>query len=314
MDLTQHRIVVTGGGGFLGQALVAELTRHGVPGENILVPRRADYDLTGEQNVARMYERMRPSVVFHLAAEVGGIGANRSSPGRFFYANMAMGLHLIEHARRTGIVKFVQLGTVCAYPASPPIPFSEEDLWNGFPEQTNAAYGVAKRSLLVMLQSYRRQYGFNGIYLLPANLYGPGDNFDLATGHVIPALVRKFEEARRRCEKEVVVWGSGKPSREFLYVEDCARGLVLAASRYNGPAPVNLGMGKEITIRDLAAEIQQLVGFRGRVTWDRSQPDGQERRCIDATRAAELFGFRAETKLREGLTRTIEWYREKVSD
>lgn len=310
MDLTKECFVITGGAGFLGRCLEAELVRRGVAETDILVPRSRDYDLTQSGDVARMYEDMRPTVVLHLAAEVGGIGANRQNPGRFFYANMAMGLHLIEQARVVGVKKFVQLGTVCAYPKFTPVPFKEDDLWNGYPEETNAPYGVAKKALLVMLQSYRRQYGFPGIYLLPVNLYGPGDNFDPVTSHVIPALIRKFIEARQRGDRQVTVWGSGSASREFLYVDDCARGIVLATEQYDDPEPVNLGSGAEITIRDLAGKIQELTDFSGELIWDTAQPDGQPRRCLDATRAANLFGFRAETGLDEGLRRTIEWYRQ----
>lgn len=308
MDLTKERIVITGGAGFLGRCLRTELVRCGVAEDGLLVPRSRDYDLTQSCDVARMYEDMRPTVVLHLAAEVGGIGANRQSPGRFFYANMAMGLHLIEQARIVGVKKFVQLGTVCAYPKFTPVPFKEDDLWNGYPEETNAPYGVAKKALLVMLQSYRRQYGFPGIYLLPVNLYGPGDNFDPLTSHVIPALIRKFIEARQRGDRKVTVWGSGSASREFLYVDDCARGIVLATQQYDGPEPVNLGSGTEITIRDLAGKIQEMTNFSGELIWDKAQPDGQPRRCLDATRAASFFGFCAEVGLDEGLRRTIEWY------
>ena len=308
MDLAAERIVVTGGDGFLGRHVQAALRAAGVPAGNILVPLVGDYDLTRRPDVERMYAAMRPGVVIHLAAEVGGIGANRDRPGRFFYSNLAMGLHMIEQARIVGLKKFVQVGTICAYPKFTPVPFREEDLWNGYPEETNAPYGIAKKALLVMLQAYRQQYGLHGIYLLPVNLYGPGDNFDPASSHVIPALIRKFVEARRRGEAQVVVWGTGKASREFLYVQDAARGLVLAAQRYDGPEPVNLGAGFEITIRDLAGRIRDLVGFDGRIVWDTSQPDGQPRRCLDVTKAEELFGFRAVVSFDEGLRRTLEWW------
>jgi len=314
MDLTQQRIVVTGGAGFLGRALRAELSRAGVPDEAVLIPLHKDFELTDAGDVARMYEQMRPTLVFHLAAEVGGIGANRENPGRFFYANMAMGLHLIEQARLAGLQKFIQLGTVCAYPKFTPVPFREDDLWAGYPEETNAPYGVAKKALCVMLQSYREQYGFNGIYLLPVNLYGPHDDFDLASSHVIPALIRKFVEAQDRGDKHVEVWGTGSASREFLYVDDCARGLVLAAERYEGADPVNLGSGLEITIRDLAEKIQSLVGYEGELVWDGEKPDGQPRRCLDTTRAERSFGFRAEMGFDEGLRRTIDWYRRHGRD
>ncbi|MCG8403898.1 MAG: GDP-L-fucose synthase [Phycisphaerales bacterium] len=307
VDLRRENIVVTGGAGFLGKALQTEFARVGVPAERIQVPRRRDYDLTREGDVARMFEDMQPTVIIHLAAEVGGIGANRENPGRFFYANMAMGLHLIERARTSGVRKFVQVGTVCAYPKVTPVPFKEEDLWNGYPEETNAPYGVAKKALLVMLQAYRRQYGLNGIYLLPANLYGPHDNFDLESSHVIPALIRKCYEAKQRGDQSVEVWGSGDVSREFLYVDDCARGIVLAAQHYEGPGPVNLGTGHEVTIRDLAGRIRELVGYQGELTWDSSRPDGQPKRCLDTSKALELFAFKAETALDEGLRRTIEW-------
>lgn len=310
MDLTSQRIVVTGGAGFLGRFVQAELRSRGVSPENILVPTLEQYDLTREQDVRRMYADMQPTVVLHLAAEVGGIGANRENPGRFFYANMAMGLHLVEHARRCGVEKFVQVGTICAYPKFTPVPFREEELWNGYPEETNAPYGIAKKSLLVMLEAYRHQYGLKGIYLLPVNLYGPGDNFDPRSSHVIPALVRKFEQARRDGLPSVEVWGTGRASREFLYVEDAARGLVMAAEAYDDPAPVNLGAGFEITIGDLAEKIRTLTGFEGEIVWDTSKPDGQPRRSLDTSRAKQAFGFEAQTDFDEGLMRTIEWWRE----
>lgn len=307
IDLARERIVVTGGNGFLGRRVVARLRSEGVPPEQILVPGSEDFDLTRDDNVARMYQQLRPTIVIHLAAKVGGIGANRDNPGAFFYANMAMGLHMIEHARRAGLKKFVQAGTICAYPKLTPVPFREDNLWQGYPEETNAPYGIAKKALLVMLRAYRQQYGLNGIYLLPVNLYGPGDNFDPASSHVIPALIRKFVEAHERGEKEVVVWGTGKASREFLYVEDAARGLVLAAQRYDGAEPVNLGAGFEITICELAEKIRRLVGFQGQLVWDATKPDGQPRRCLDTTRARS-FGFAATTGFDEGLRRTIQWY------
>ena len=320
--------MVTGGGGFLGTHLLAELRTMGVPGQDLLVPRIEDYDLTREADVVRMYDDMQPTVVFHLAAEVGGIGANRANPGRFFYANLAMGLHLIEHARLRSLKKFIQVGTICAYPKFTPVPFREEDLWAGYPEETNAPYGIAKKALLVMLQAYRAQYGLNGIYLLPVNLYGPGDNFDPRSSHVIPALIRKFCEAANRGDGEaadrgdgeaadrgdgeVVAWGTGSASREFLYVADAARGIAMAAQRYDGADPVNLGSGREITIRDLTEKIRRMTGFAGRVRWDISQPDGQPRRCLDTTRALELFGFRAAMDFDEGLRRTIQWWRQQA--
>ena len=308
IDLTTRRIVITGGRGFLGTVLVEQLAARGVPRGQLLVPTIEQFDLTREADVERMYDDMWPEVVIHLAAEVGGIGANRANPGRFFYANMAMGLHLIEHARRRGVEKFVQVGTICAYPKHTPVPFRESELWNGYPEETNAPYGIAKKALLVMLQSYRQQYGLNGVYLLPVNLYGPGDNFHPETSHVIPALIRKFVAAQRRGDAEVVVWGTGRASREFLYVDDCARGILLAAERYDSPDPVNIGAGFEITIRDLAEQIAALTGFRGRLVWDETKPDGQPRRCLDTSRAAEAFGFRAEMTFAAGLRRTIDWW------
>lgn len=318
MDLSKERIVVTGGAGFLGRHLQAELKRNGTQEENILVPLIEDYDLTREADVVRMYEDMAPTVVIHLAAEVGGIGANRDNPGRFFYANMAMGLHLIEQARirnekkKNAIKKFVQVGTICAYPKFTPVPFKEDDLWNGYPEETNAPYGIAKKALLVMLQAYRQQYGLNGIFLLPVNLYGPGDNFDLQTSHVIPALIRKFVEAKQRGESKVVCWGTGAASREFFYVEDCARGITAATLHYDEPDPVNLGAGFEITIRDLAEKIKTMTGFEGDIEWDASRPDGQPRRCLDVFRAKERFGFAAQVSFDEGLQKTIDWYTTQI--
>jgi len=309
MDLSKQRIVITGGAGFLGRHLQKALVAAGAREDALLVPLIEDYDLTTERDVERMYADMTPTVVIHLAAEVGGIGANRDNPGRFFYANMAMGLHLIEHARLVRLDKFVQIGTICAYPKFTPVPFKEEDLWEGYPEETNAPYGLAKKALLVMLQAYRRQYGLDGIYLLPVNLYGPGDNFNLQTSHVIPALIRKFVEAKDRGDKEVVVWGTGSVSREFFFVEDCARGIALATQNYDGPEPANLGAGFEITIKDLAEKIRDMVGFAGELVWDTSKPDGQPRRCLDTSRAAEMFGFRAQMNFDEGLQRTIDWWR-----
>ena len=309
MDLTKERIVITGGDGFLGKHLQAALRNDGVPQENLIIPLRQDYDLTVEGDVERMYADLKPTSVIHLAAEVGGIGANLDNPGRFFYANMAMGMHLIEHARRLKLNKFLQVGTICAYPKFTPVPFKEEDLWNGYPEETNAPYGVAKKALLVMLQAYRQQYGLNGIYLLPVNLYGPGDNFNLQSSHVIPALIRKFVEAKDRGDDKVEVWGTGSVSREFFYVEDCARGILMAMKGYDGADPVNLGAGFEITIKDLATKIKDLVGFEGELVWDASKPDGQPRRCLDTSRAEELFGFKAKMTFDEGLTQTIDWFR-----
>jgi len=311
LDLGSERIVITGGDGFLGRHLQQELLQLGVKSENLLVPVSQEYNLTQQNDVVQMYKDMRPSVVIHLAAQVGGIGANRANPGRFFYANMAMGLHLIEGGRVFGVKKFVQVGTTCSYPKFPPVPFREENLWDGFPEETNAPYGIAKKALLVMLQAYRQQYGFKGIYLLPVNLYGPGDNFDLETSHVIPALVRKFCQAYNRNEEQVTVWGSGSASREFLYVQDAARGIMLATEHYDGAEPVNLGSGFEITIKELADKIKELTGFKGRISWDTSKPDGQPRRCLDTSKAKEYFHFTAQTVFEEGLRRTISWWREQ---
>lgn len=309
MDLSQETIVVTGGAGFLGRNVQAQLKLAGARPEKILVPTAREFDLRRESDVERMYERMNPTLVIHLAADVGGIGANLENPGRLFYANMAMGLHVIEHARRRGLRKIVQVGTICAYPKFTPVPFQEDRLWEGYPEETNAPYGIAKKALLVMLQAYRKQYGLNGIYLLPVNLYGPEDNFDPSSSHVIPAMVRKFVEAQDRWQGEVVLWGTGRASREFLHVSDCARGIVLAAEKYDGADPVNLGAGFEITIGDLARKIKDLVGFEGRIVWDSSKPDGQPRRCLDTSRAEAMFGFRAEIDFDRGLRQTIDWWR-----
>ena len=303
-----NRFLVTGGAGFLGSFVCETLQARGVPADHLFVPRRTDYDLTRESAVERLYEDARPDVVIHLAAEVGGIGANQASPGRYFYANLAMGLHLIEQARVHGIKKFVQIGTICAYPKFAPVPFRENDLWAGYPEETNAPYGIAKKSLLVMCQAYRAQYGLNAIYLLPVNLYGPRDNFVSATSHVIPAIIRKCLEARDRGDKTIVCWGDGSPTREFLYAEDAAEGIALATEKYDDPDPVNLGTGREIAIRNLVAMIARLTGFGGRITWDTSKPNGQPRRRLDIMRARERFGFAATTDLEAGLRKTIAWY------
>src|SRR5689334_8071989 len=278
-------IVVTGGAGFLGGFVVRDLKERGY--RNIIVPRRKEYDLTRETDVERLYADHKPAVVMHLAAEVGGIGANRDNPGRFFFANTAMGLHLIEGARKNNVKKFVQVGTICAYPKFTPVPFREEELWNGYPEETNAPYGVAKKALLVMCQAYRQQYGLNSIYLLPVNLYGPNDNFDLHTSHVIPGLIRKCIEARDRGDQQITAWGTGSASREFLYDEDCAKGLVTALEKYDSTEPMNLGSGREITIKDLTELVARLANFKGRIIWDTTKPDGQPRRCLDVTRAKE---------------------------
>ena len=300
-------ILVTGGGGFLGSHLVERLV---ADGEEVFVARSADYDLTRQDDSARLFADAEPELVFHLAAEVGGIGANRANPGRYWYANLMMGANVLEQSRLYGVSKLVVAGTVCAYPKLTPVPFREEELWNGYPEETNAPYGVAKKSILVGAQSYREQYGLNAIFLLPANLYGPRDNFHETNAHVIPDLIRKMVEA----EGEVVLWGDGSPTREFLYVEDCADGLLRAAELYDGPEPVNLGTGEEISIRELAGTIAELTGFTGQIRWDTSMPNGQPRRALDASKAEQLFGFRAETPLREGLERTIAWYRESRLD
>jgi len=296
------RVLVTGGGGFLGSHLVERLESDG---HDVVSARSADYDLSTLEDTARMFDDAEPELAFHLAAEVGGIGANRANPGRYWYANLLMGVHVLEQARLHETPKLVLVGTVCAYPKLAPVPFREEDLWDGYPEETNAPYGVAKKAILVGAQAYREQYGLNSIFLLPTNLYGPRDNFDLETSHVIPALIRKMVEA----ENEVVLWADGSPTREFLFVEDCVEGLVLAAERYDGPEPVNLGAGKEISIRELADLIAEVTGYQGRIAWDTTKPGGQPRRSLDPSRALELFGFEAQTSLREGLERTVSWYR-----
>jgi GDP-L-fucose synthase len=306
-----RRVTVTGGRGFVGRRVVAmvQKTRPAA----ISTFSSSDYDLTRQEDVGRMYEETRPDVVIHLAARVGGIGANRRNPGRFFYENMIMGVELMEQARRRGVEKFVQVGTVCAYPKYAPVPFSEDSLWDGYPEETNAPYGIAKKALLVQAQAYRAEYGFNAIYLLPANLYGPEDNFDEASSHVIPALIRKCLEARDRGLPAITVWGSGTATREFLYVDDAARAILLAAEHYDKPEPVNLGTAHEISIRDLTETIVRLTGFDGEVKWDPGKPDGQPRRKLDVRRAREEFGFEASVTLDEGLRRTIDWYRGAVS-
>ncbi len=298
-----RRVMVTGGGGFLGQAIVRRLQAGGA--DSIFVPRSKDYDLRTKEGIDRALVDGRPQLIIHAAAVVGGIGANRENPGRFFYENAIMGIQLMEQARLAGVEKFVTIGTVCAYPKFTPVPFKEDDLWNGYPEETNAPYGLAKRMLLVQGQAYRQQYGFNAIYLLPVNLYGPGDNFDPRSSHVIPALIKKCVDARESGADHIDVWGTGAASREFLYVEDAAEGIVLAAEKYDGPEPVNLGVGREITIRELVALIVELTGYRGGVRWDGSKPDGQPRRALDTSRALESFGFRATTLFRDGLRMTI---------
>lgn len=320
---SNKRVLVTGGAGFLGSFVVEKLQERGC--KDIFVSRSKDYDLVQMENVRRLYQDAKPGIVIHLAAKVGGIGANLNNPGKFFYDNLMMGLQMMEVGRQAGIEKFVALGTICAYPKFTPVPFKEEDLWNGYPEETNAPYGLAKKMLLVQAQAYRQQYGFNAIYLLPVNLYGPGDNFDPESSHVIPALIRKCIDAQtvhsssfivdsselraKSYEPTITAWGTGKPTREFLYVEDAAEGILLAAERYNKPDPVNLGAGFEISIKDLVELIAKLTGFKGEIIWDTSKPDGQPRRMLDTSRAEREFGFKAKTSLEEGLKKTIEWYR-----
>jgi GDP-L-fucose synthase len=306
--LAKRKVMVTGGAGFLGVHLCERLRARGVT--DIVVPRSREHDLCDGHQTAALFEATRPEVVFHLAAQVGGIGANRNNPGAFFHGNMAMGLHVLEQARRFSTDKVVIAGTVCAYPKFCPVPFKEDDLWNGYPEETNAPYGIAKKALLVMAQGYRAQYGCNFVMLFPVNLYGPRDNFDLETSHVIPAMIRKFDEARDKGEPSVTLWGDGTPTREFLYVDDAAEGLIVAAERYDHPDPVNLGAGFEISMRELADKIQRAVGYQGSVVWDTSKPNGQPRRMLDVSRARERFGFSAQISLDEGLARTIAWYRE----
>ena len=305
-DLKNRRILVTGGAGFLGKHLVAGLKGRGC--KDIFIPLIENYDLTDMGAVKKLYADAKPDIVIHLAAKVGGIGANRDNAGRFFYDNLMMGAQVMEIGRQAGVEKFVALGTVCAYPKFTPIPFKEEDLWNGYPEETNASYGLAKKMLLVQSQGYRQQYGFNGIFLLPVNLYGPGDNFDPGSSHVIPALIKKCIDAQRDSSSSITVWGTGKVTREFLYVEDAAEAIILAAEKYDKPDPVNIGSGFEISIKDLTDLIVKLTDFKGKIVWDRSKPDGQPRRCLDTSRAAKEFGFKAKTKFEEGLKKTIDAY------
>ncbi len=304
-----RRVCVTGGAGFLGSFIVEKLLARGA--RDVFVPRKKDYDLVQMEAVRRLLADARPDIIIHAAALAGGIGANRSRPADFFYQNLMMGVQLMHEAWRAGVNKFVTIGTICAYPKFTPVPFREDDLWNGYPEETNAPYGLAKKMLLTQGQAYREQYGFNAIYLLPVNLYGPRDNFDLQTSHVIPALIRKCIEAEERADSEVVVWGDGSPTREFLYVEDAAEGIILGAERFNGPEPVNLGSGGEISIRELAETIAELTGFSGQLVWDTSKPNGQPRRALDTSRAEAYFGFRAAMPFEEGLRRTIHWYRQQ---
>ncbi len=306
MNLAGSSVVVTGGAGFLGRHVVDELNRRGA---KVVVPRQRDYDLVDRDACRRLLVDTRPDLVLHLAALVGGIGANRENPGSFFFANLMMGVHLVEECRLRGVAKVLTVGTICSYPKFTPVPFREDDLWNGYPEETNAPYGLAKKMLLVQGQAYRQQYGMNVVHLLPVNLYGPGDNFDPGSSHVIPALIKKVQDAIDQGQDAVEVWGTGKASREFLYVEDAARGICLAAEGYDGADPVNLGAGFEISIRELASLIARLMGFAGQIRWDPNQPDGQPRRSLDTARAEERFGFRATTSFEDGLKRTIEWYR-----
>ena len=313
MDLANKCICITGGKGFLGTQLIAKFKNYGCKG---VFPVDIDrYDLRVLEDVKKMYKEIKPDIVIHLAARVGGIGANREHPGEFFYDNLIMGVQVMEYARRFNIEKFVAIGTVCAYPKFTPVPFKEENLWNGYPEETNAPYGLAKKMLLVQAQAYRQQYGFNAIYLLPVNLYGPGDNFDPKSSHVIPALIKKFIDAQSQPEPQpvVTVWGTGKASREFLYVEDAAEAIVLATERYNKPEPVNIGAGFEITIKDLVGLIADIIGYKGEIEWDTSKPDGQPRRMLDTSKAEKEFGFKAKVKFEEGLKKTIDWYQRNVA-
>jgi GDP-L-fucose synthase len=309
LDLTSKRICVTGGGGFLGSFVVDKLRERGC--RNVFVPRKRDYDLTTAAGVTKLFADARPQVLFHLAAVVGGIGANKDNPGLFFYENAIMGIQLIEEARRAGVEKTVVAGTICSYPKFAPVPFREDDLWNGYPEETNAPYGLAKKMMLVQCQAYRQQYGFNSIHLLPVNMYGPGDNFNPSSSHVIPALIKNFVEAREKKKPEVVVWGTGKATREFLYVEDAVKGILLAAEQYESSEPVNLGSSKEISIKELVKVVKKQVGYEGNVRWDTTKLDGQPRRKLDISRAKSEFGFVADTEFDAGLKKTIAWYESK---
>ena len=312
IELKDKKVIVTGGDGFLGKFVVKKLEQENCC--SVFVPKKTEYDLRDIEAVIRMYKDAEADIVIHLAAVVGGIGANRENPGSFFYDNLIMGVQLMEQARLNNIEKFVAIGTVCSYPKFTTVPFKEEDLWNGYPEETNAPYGLAKKMLLVQSQAYRDQYGFNSIFLLPVNLYGPGDNFKLKSSHVIPALIRKFYLAKMKGSSEVEVWGTGKATREFLYVGDCAEAIVLATKKYHKPYPINIGAGFEISIRDLVGKIKDIIGFNGKITWDKSKPDGQPRRCLDTSKAFKEFGFRAKTDFDRGLRETIDWYKRKFNE
>jgi len=311
INLKDKRILVTGGAGFLGAYIIKQLKARGC--SNIFVPKIEEYNLMELGAINKAFDTAQPDLVIHLAAAVGGIGANQTNPGKFFYDNLIMGVQLIEVARQRKIEKFVSLGTICCYPKFTRVPFKEENLWNGYPEETNAPYGLAKKMLLVQSQAYRQQYGFNSIFVMPVNLYGPGDNFNADSSHVIPALIKKCFDAIRNNAREIVVWGSGSPTREFLYVEDCAEGIILATEKYDKSDPINLGAGFEISIKDLVKLIVELVGFRGKIVWDKSKPDGQPRRCLDTTKAYREFGFKAKIKFQDGLKNTVNWYRTNLA-
>ncbi len=306
MDVIYQKILVTGGSGFLGKVVVKKLQQRGC--RDVIAPRSTDYDLREKNDIIRLFQHARPDCVIHLAAVVGGIGANMKNPGSFFYDNAIMGIQLMEVARQFNVQKFVAIGTICAYPKYTPVPFKEEEIWNGYPEETNAPYGLAKKMMLVQSQAYRKQYGFNSIYLLPVNLYGPGDNFDLESSHVIPALVRKCIEAKEKNQKEIIVWGDGSPTREFLYVDDAAEGIALATEGYDSSEPVNLGSGQEISIRNLATMIAECTGYQGSLVFDSSRPNGQPRRALDVKKARQMFGFQAKVALKAGIERTVAWF------
>lgn len=311
IDLSKKRIVVTGGAGFLGQHTVARLMEHGC--EKIFIPRSKEFDLREQLDIKWMLDTFKPEIIIHLAASVGGIGANQRNPGKYFYENLIMGVQLMEYSRIYGVEKFVGIGTICSYPKHAPIPFTEGELWNGYPEETNAPYGLAKKMMLVQSKAYREQYGFNSIHLLPVNLYGPGDNFNLETSHVIPAIIRKCMEAKQKGDDSITLWGSGNVTREFIFVEDAAEGIVLATQKFNKSDPINIGSGQEISIKDLAEQIKNLTGFKGKIIWDKSKPDGQPRRRLDVRKAKEELGFVASTDLESGLKKTIQWYRKQIN-